>query len=128
MNYLAHLVLGRADEGLMVGSLLVDFVRGEVDGRFPGRVAEGIRMHRAVDAFVDAHGAMEACRRLVSPDRRRFAGIITDICFDHFLSLSWSEFVPEVGRPEFIRRAYDTLDDAGDTVPPLLRLRSQHHD
>lgn len=49
-------------------------------------------MHRAVDAYTDAHPSFKASRRLLAPERRRFAGIIIDLILDHFLSVHWRRY------------------------------------
>ena len=95
MNHLAHALLAGDDEGLRLGGMLGDFVHGQPDPeRFPPRVIEGIRLHRAIDVFTDSHAEVAAARRLLPPPYRRFGGILLDIWFDHELARDftrWSE-------------------------------------
>ena len=95
MNHLAHLALARSAPELMVGSFLGDFVKGPLNGSYSEDIERGIRLHRAIDAFTDRHRlVMGAGQRFAKP-YRRYAGIMTDIIFDHFLACSWEKWYPD---------------------------------
>lgn len=94
MNHLAHALLAGNDEGLRLGGLMGDFVRGAPDPALPPDVAAGIRLHRAIDVFTDSHPEVIAARALFDPPYRRYAGIMLDMWFDHCLARDfarWSE-------------------------------------
>lgn len=121
VNFLAHLHLGdSADEAFLVGNLAGDFVRGRINGSLPPSLADGIRLHRRVDSFSDAHPLTLRSRRRLSPERRRVAGVIVDLAYDHFLARHWSRFSPEP-LTAFTRRAYATLYRQQRNLPPELR-------
>lgn len=87
MNHLAHAVLAGDDEALQLGGMLGDFVRGRPDpARFSAGVIAGIRLHRAIDVYTDAHPQVAAARQLLPPPYRRYAGILLDMWFDHCLA------------------------------------------
>lgn len=93
MNFLAHLFLGPRDPEQALGSLLGDFVRGPVEQLpLPQRVREGIWLHRRIDSFTDAHPLVRRSRERVSPERRRYAGIMIDMFYDHLLARHWEAF------------------------------------
>jgi len=93
MNYLAHLFLGPKDPEQALGSLLGDFVRGPVHSLdLPHGVREGIWLHRRIDAFTDAHPLVRRSRERVSAERRRYAGIMIDMFYDHLLAKHWLAF------------------------------------
>lgn len=92
MNFLAHTMFANNDPELIVGQFCGDFVRGSDLGAFPVRVRHGILQHRQIDRFTDRHDVNRAARDLFEPPLRRFAGILTDIVYDHFLALSWSDY------------------------------------
>ena len=120
MNYLAHLFLsGRTPEAI-VGGLLGDFVKGSVDGRYGARVREGILLHRKIDRYTDDHEVVSASRRLVSPPRRRFAGIMVDVFYDHFLARHWASF-SGVPLGEFAREVYAVLEYHQEQFPERLQ-------
>lgn len=120
MNYLAHAFLaGPADE-FLIGSIMGDFVKGSVDDLFTDRITGGILFHRRVDAFADSHALSRASRGLFSPQRRRYAGVILDICYDHFLSKHWSVYT-DGDLAEFITRVYAALQRYHDILPARLQ-------
>lgn len=122
MNYLAHLYLGRRSPGFMLGSFLGDFIRGPVSAAdLPPEVAWGVRFHRAIDASTDAHPAFLEAKRLLAPERRRFAGILVDIFFDHFLSVDWARWEPDEDLQSFILRSYGVLDAGAGFFPQGVR-------
>lgn len=94
MNHLAHALLAGDEDELRLGGMLGDFVHGKLDPeQFPPRVIEGIRLHRAIDVFTDAHAEVAAARSLLPPPYRRYGGILLDIWFDHLLArhfMRWS--------------------------------------
>lgn len=95
MNYLAHLYLGRKTEASLVGNLLGDFIKGNEESlreQFPEEVVEGILMHRKIDKFTDAHKEFLAAKMLLSSRMAKYAGIIIDVIFDHFLAKHWDRY------------------------------------
>jgi len=112
MNYLAHLLLADDTDASRIGNLLGDFTKGSLDELakiYPPEVMRGIKMHRAVDRFTDDHEVFKECRTLLAPERRRFAGIIVDIFFDHFLSKHWSDYC-EISLEEFCQQVYHAFE------------------
>ena len=112
MNLLAHALLASPDPEVMLGSLIGDFVRGRIDAALPPRVQAGIALHRAIDAYTDAHAEVAAARALFVPPYRRYAGIMLDVWFDHLLARQW------------VRFGEDDLDDFSDRVRGLLAMES----
>lgn len=86
MNVLAHALVAGPSPPLQVGGVMGDFVRGRPDPALPEALRAGIRLHRAVDAFTDAHPQVVAARRLFDPPWRRYAGVLIDVWFDHLLA------------------------------------------
>jgi acyl carrier protein phosphodiesterase len=91
MNYLAHVFLARHTAGGMIGGLLGDFAKGSILA-YPPDVQRGIRLHRAIDRYTDGHVLVRAGRGLISPARRRYAGIMLDVFYDHFLACHWQRY------------------------------------
>ena len=95
MNHLAHLALAGGEAQVVVGSFIGDFVKGRLRGEYPTGVEKGIRLHRAIDAYTDQHPQVRAAGRCLPSEYRRYAGIITDIAFDHFLAIHWQRHHPQ---------------------------------
>jgi acyl carrier protein phosphodiesterase len=117
MNYLGHMLCCDGSPLSMLGNFIADFVKGDVEGRFPCEVAEGIRHHRRADFFTDSHEVFAASRRLVSSPHRRYAGIIVDVVYDHFLVTSWDRYC-STGLDEFVERVYENLGQHHDVGVP----------
>lgn len=126
MNYLAHLYFAEDTPESCVGNLMADFVRGPVDRQpYNGAVMRGMRSHVAVDRYTDSHDVVRESKALISPTRRRFSGIIVDICYDHFLARNWPRFSDEP-LSAFIERSYQSLSDYRGDMPPVLARVIRH--
>src|SRR5262249_19698029 len=95
MNYLAHLFLAGDSAESLIGNLAGDFVKGPLADRFPPAIADGIRTHRRVDAFTDAHPSVAAFRHVLIPEHGHYARVIADVFFDHFLATRFDDYSRE---------------------------------
>jgi acyl carrier protein phosphodiesterase len=109
MNFLAHAFLSRSSPELLIGGMLGDFVKGrESLQQYSPAVCAGIHLHRAIDRYTDAHTMVRASCALVSPARRRFAAVLVDVFYDHFLARHWSLYAG-VPLEDFTQQVYATL-------------------
>ncbi|RAI72424.1 ACP phosphodiesterase [Pseudomonas fluorescens] len=90
MNYLAHLHLGGQRPGQLLGSLYGDFVKGRLQGQFAPEIEGAIQLHRSIDVFTDRHPLVDVALSRFSLTRRRYAGIVLDVFFDHCLARDWA--------------------------------------
>lgn len=120
MNYLAHAHLTPAPPALLVGNMMGDFVKGRLDSRYPPLIRQGLQLHRQIDSFTDRHPQVQISRARVSAARRRYAGILADMFFDHLLARHWDRFADQA-LPEFAGGVYQTLEEHADTLPEGLR-------
>jgi acyl carrier protein phosphodiesterase len=123
VNFLAHFHLAQRTDASQVGALLGDFVRGtpeSLSAHYPPDLIKGIMLHRSIDQFTDHHPEFLRIKKLLSPTRRRFAGIVIDIYFDHFLTLHWDSF-SEVPLVEFIEGRYQLLESHPSWLTPELQ-------
>ncbi|MBK5550899.1 MULTISPECIES: ACP phosphodiesterase [unclassified Pseudomonas] len=90
MNYLAHLHLGGQRPGQWLGSLYGDFVKGRLQGQFDPEIEAAIQLHRSIDVFTDRHPLVDIALSRFSITRRRYAGIVVDVFFDHCLARDWT--------------------------------------
>ena len=128
MNYLAHLYLAEKTEESILGNFLGDFVKGRLNDQYSHEILKGIVTHRKIDAYTDSHERVKNCKNLISTKRRRWAGVITDILFDHYLSCNWSNYSEE-NLDEFIDYSYSVLlknvdivpDNAKKIIPSLIK-------
>jgi len=125
MNFLAHLHLGGPSPQQMLGSLYGDFVKGSLDDRFPPQLEAGIRLHRAIDRFTDSHPLVLGALARFPRERRRYAGIILDVFFDHCLARHWQDYHPEplsafTGRVYGVLRRTPDLPGRLAAIAPLM--------
>jgi len=125
MNYLAHLYLAEQSREGLLGSLLGDFVKGRLDDRFPETVRRVISLYRAIDSFTDAHPLHLESRNRIGAARRRYAGIIVDVCYDHFLCRNWTEHSHE-SLAIFTERVYGVLREHENNLPDRLQRIMPH--
>lgn len=121
MNYLAHLFLAEETPESLIGNLAGDFVKGALGERFSPAIAAGIRHHRRVDAFTDAHPQVAAFRRVLIPEHGHYARVISDVFFDHFLAVDFERWG---GEPlaAFLGRVSALIDPHVDELPGRLRF------
>ncbi len=92
MNYLAHLYLAGDNTEALLGNLMGDFVKGHVDSSLPPAIQKGIALHRKIDAFTDANPLFRRSKQRLSPEARRYGGILVDLFYDHFLARHWTRY------------------------------------
>jgi len=125
MNFLAHLYLAGPQPLSLLGGLMGDFVKGPLTGRYPETITRGILLHRRIDTFTDAHAVVRASRTRISRERRRFAGIMIDVFYDHFLARDWSRYSPEELQ-SFSERVYALLSEHHAMLPERLQRIAPH--
>ena len=108
MNFLAHLYLSGESEGVKTGNFIGDYVKGTKFEQYQGDIRRGILLHRAIDDFTDRNPHFNRAKTLFSPHFRRYAGIVTDVVFDHFLAKNWSGYSP-VRLRDFSRHSHAML-------------------
>ncbi|MEL0167618.1 MAG: ACP phosphodiesterase [Pseudomonadaceae bacterium] len=117
MNFLAHLLLGSQSPEQALGSMLGDFVKGPVHQLdLPDPVREGIVLHRRIDSYTDAHPLVLQSKARISGERRRFAGILVDMFYDHLLARHWSRFADRQ-LDDFTRDVYQQLRAQREWMP-----------
>lgn len=95
MNWLAHFVLSPDDDRVRLGNWLPDVLsRDELAGLDDPGIRRGIELHRLIDRVTDSHPAVVQARVHLPTGLRRFAGIVLDVTWDHFLA---RDFAPLTG-------------------------------
>ncbi len=89
MNLLAHAHLSGNDHNILLGNFIADAVKGNKILDYKKEIQSGILLHRKIDTFTDNHPVVKQSIERVRPDFGRFAGIVVDIYYDHFLARNW---------------------------------------
>ncbi|MEL7146787.1 MAG: ACP phosphodiesterase, partial [Bacteroidota bacterium] len=122
---MAHIYLSGDDLPLMIGNFIADFVKGKEYDRFPPDVQEGIQLHRSIDHYTDTHSIVMASKERLRSKYRHYAGVITDIYYDHFLAKNWSIFHPEALEP-FTLSFYGHMDAHRSELPDKVNYVLYH--
>lgn len=117
MNYLAHAYLSFQQPGLVAGNMISDFVKGKKQYDYPPEILSGIKLHRAIDEFTDAHDATRQAKEVFRPAYRLYAGAFTDVVFDYFLATDVTIFPEEETLKLFAAETYTTLQQQYDLLP-----------
>lgn len=118
MNFLAHALLAGEEPALIVGGVVGDWVKGPLPAGLPADLARGVALHRAIDSHAETHPAFCRSRNRVSPARRRYAGILVDIFYDHLLARDWPYAAPLA---ETCRGIYAHLATWDERLPERAR-------
>lgn len=92
MNYLAHLYLSGNDQPLRLGNFIADHLKGLSPKSYETGVQRGIRLHHAIDAYTDSHPVVAESKARLQPIFRKYAPVIVDVFYDHFLARNWHQY------------------------------------
>lgn len=119
MNFLAHLLLSCEAEELLVGNFLGDFVKNRELSQFSEGVQQGVRLHRLIDSFTDAHPMVRQGTKRMHARHGKYAGVVVDVLYDYVLANNWQEFGPG-DLQVFANKSYDTLQKHLPNMPERL--------
>lgn len=108
MNFLAHLYLSENIPQITIGNFIADHVKGRMIERYSPGIQQGIRLHRAIDTYTDAHGVVRETVDTLREGYRKYAGVVVDMFFDHFLAADW-ELWSDEPLGQFAARMYRLL-------------------
>lgn len=117
MNFLAHAYLSFGDEALTTGNLISDFIKGRAQYLYPQEIQKGIRLHRAIDTFTDAHEATKEAMQFFKTPYHLYSGPIMDVVYDYFLATDTSIFSSDTLR-SFSQQVYQQLENQSAHLPP----------
>lgn len=92
LNYLAHLLLSCDEEELLVGNFLGDHVSNAEVPLFSVGIQRGIRLHRAIDTYMDNHPVVRQGTRRLHARHGKYAGVVMDVLYDYLLVEQWTTF------------------------------------
>jgi acyl carrier protein phosphodiesterase len=130
LNFLAHALLAGDTSALIVGGVVGDWIKGTLPGALPDDLAQGVALHRAIDQFAESHPAFNCSRSRVSPVRRRYAGVLVDVFYDHLLAKNWTA-IHKQPLDEYCEAVYGLIRDRLHDLPvfahPALMLMAQEN-
>jgi acyl carrier protein phosphodiesterase len=117
MNFLSHLYLSGNSEGLIIGNFIADSVKGSDYKNYSPEIQKGILLHRQIDTFTDSHPIVEESKKRLRPKYRKYASVIVDIFYDHFLAVNWKDFSPEELN-DYAGKIYLLIQENHAILPP----------
>jgi acyl carrier protein phosphodiesterase len=120
MNFLAHIYLSGDNELITIGNFVADGVRGNKYKSYPTEIQAGIRLHREIDTFTDAHPVFRKCTKRLHKGYGHYSGVIVDIFFDHFLAKNWKHY-SDSPLAVYIDEFYKSLNAHLDILPPRFQ-------
>lgn len=118
MNWLAHLFLSDQNVESRLGNLLADLVKGSARQELNSNLQRGIECHQVIDAFTDCHLVVQRSKERIGSGKRRFAGILVDVFYDHFLAKNWSEY-SNVPLEQFTGEIYESFQAYQGNIPAV---------
>ena len=119
MNFLAHSYLSFSEEQL-VGNMIADFVKNRDVARLPESIQKGIKLHRAIDTFTDAHPLIHEAKAPFRPLVRLYSGAFVDVAFDYFLANDTTEKSQREWQ-EHSQRVYAVLRRYEEFLPEVFK-------
>ena len=120
MNFLAHLFLSGNNPDVKIGNFIGDHVKGKEHERYPPNVRKGILLHRQIDWFTDRHPLTKQGAERLKPSYGRYAGVVLDVFYDHFLAVNWDKFSAQP-LYDFASSAYGLLARRYFSLPREVR-------
>jgi acyl carrier protein phosphodiesterase len=121
LNFLAHALLAGDEPALIVGGVVGDWIKGTLPGVLPVDLARGVALHRAIDSFAESHPAFQRSRSRVSSERRRYAGVLVDVFYDHVLASNWSALHIQP-LDDYCENVYRLINDRLNDLPASSHL------
>jgi acyl carrier protein phosphodiesterase len=97
--------------------MISDFVKGKKQYDYPPEILRGVKLHRAIDEFTDAHEATRQAKEFFRPAYRLYAGAFVDVVYDHFLAADTSIFHTEEDLQQTAANTYAVLQEYFDLLP-----------
>jgi len=116
LNFLAHIFLSGKDPEIMIGNFIADYVKGNKKNLYPERIRKGIELHRGIDDFTDHHPLTAISKERLRPKYGKYAGVIVDIYYDHFLASHFSDY-SSMNLRSYSENTYRILKEHWDILP-----------
>ena len=120
MNFLAHSHLSGDNDDLLFGNFIADAVKGKGHNGFPEAIQNGILIHRKIDSFTDTHPIFRQSLQRIREHFGKFAGIVVDIYYDHFLAHNWHRY-SDLQLPDYADHVYRILEERYELLPSRTR-------
>ncbi|MBC5991744.1 acyl carrier protein phosphodiesterase [Pontibacter cellulosilyticus] len=125
MNFLAHAYLSGDNPKLLLGNFIADTVKGKQVELYTTEVAKGIKLHRLIDTYTDTHEIVAQTKARLRPQFRKFAPVIADIFYDHFLASRFELYADEP-LVHYSEKVYSIVRESLHLLPERMKYTFDH--
>ena len=125
MNFLAHIFLSGDTPEVIIGNFIGDHVKGNELDSYPADIRTGIQLHRKIDSYTDTHPIVEHSKKRLRPITGKYAPVIADMFYDHFLATNWDLYSKEQ-LEVFTKDFYSLAESYRDKLPLRTRNMMDH--
>ncbi len=129
MNLLAHLFLtAHRPEDEQLGNFSADHVGSRRAAQlYAPAFQTGIELHHLIDAFTDSHALVgQSKARLREAGFGKYAPVIADVMYDHFLARDFAHWSPTESLTSFTQRMYAMLSRRAADLPTSVQQFLPH--
>lgn len=105
----------------MIGNFIADHVKGKQFDLYSKEIQKGILLHRSIDAFTDQHAVVQQSKIILRPHFHKYAPVIVDVFYDHFLARDWMEYHPQT-LEEYSNEVYQLMNKNNVMLPERARI------
>jgi acyl carrier protein phosphodiesterase len=121
LNFLAHLYLSGDNHQVMVGNFMADRIRSSQMAALLTDMAVGVQLHRFIDHYTDTHPVVAQSKERLRADFGKYAPVIVDVFYDHFLAAQWEKYHNE-SLEEYSGHCYGVIYAHKDFLPERVRF------
>jgi acyl carrier protein phosphodiesterase len=96
---------------------MADAVKGNHYEQYPVGIQIGIKLHRFIDTYTDAHEIYRKSKHRLHEKFGHYSGVIMDIIYDHFLAKNWSLY-SNIALEKYADDFYNLLQSKYDILAP----------
>jgi acyl carrier protein phosphodiesterase len=119
MNFLAHIYLSGESKEIIIGNFIADAVRAVDYPTFTPGVIQGIKLHHKIDQFTDTHAIVSESKQRLREKYGKYASVIVDIYYDHFLAADWSKY-SNIPLQLYAVQIYELMSQNLNLLPPKV--------
>lgn len=121
MNWLAHLFLSKPDGAYRLGNLFGDLVKLKERKTLNSCFSKGLECHLLIDSFTDKNVIFRRSKQRISPECKKYSGVLIDVFYDHFLATNWHMY-SSVELPIFTQEVYSSFNEYWHLIPVFPRM------
>lgn len=120
MNFLAHIYLSGESKEVLIGNFIADAVKKSDFELYSPDIIRGIKLHHQIDEYTDKHSIVGESKKRLRPRYGKYAPVIVDIYYDHFLAADWQNY-SGIPLSDFAVSIYDLMSQNMAIMPAKVK-------